>query len=208
MRWAKKSASRDKIRKWKTGLRSRSPPGLEIIYPQSEFPQSKVLCGESEQWEYITILTGSFSLTIPYTLNIYAWDDQLVIHIHHVIVRQYKVAQNRYLLSICGFATEKEGRRWNFLGNTHLPSAATLPDLASPHSTFGWKLFIPNLNSLSQRYCAGKASSENILPLAVKSHLDPSLVLHPPFFLALASERLELDWYMQLPLVYIFQTLI
>jgi hypothetical protein len=71
---------------------------------------------------------------------------------------------NRYLLSICGFATEKEGRRWNFLGPTHLPSVATLPDLASPHSTFGWKLFIPNLNSLSQRYCAGKASSENILP--------------------------------------------
>jgi hypothetical protein len=31
-----------------------------------------------------------FSLTIPYTLNIYAWDDQLVIHIHHEIVRQYK----------------------------------------------------------------------------------------------------------------------
>ena len=30
--------------------------------------------------------------------------------------------------------------------------------------------------------------------LAVTSHLGPSLVLHPRFFLALASERLGLGW--------------
>ena len=39
-----------------------------------------------------------------------------------------------------------------------------------------------------------KSASRSEAPLAVTSHLGPSLVLHPRFFLALASERLGLGW--------------
>jgi hypothetical protein len=38
---------------------------LKIIYPQSEFPQSKVLCGESEQWEYITFQSIKATVSTP-----------------------------------------------------------------------------------------------------------------------------------------------
>jgi hypothetical protein len=95
----------------------------------------------------------------------YLWDDQLVIHIHHVIVRQHKSSTESVSFEHLRICHRKGRKALKFLGTTHLPSAATLPDLASPHFTFGWKSFIPNLNSLSQRYCAGKASSKNILRL-------------------------------------------
>ena len=39
-----------------------------------------------------------------------------------------------------------------------------------------------------------KSARRSEAPLAVTSHLGPSLVLHPRFFSALASERLGLGW--------------
>ena len=46
-----------------------------------------------------------------------------------------------------------------------------------------------------------KSARRSKAPLAVTSQLGPSLVLHPRFFLALASERLGLGWDHTIPSV-------
>jgi hypothetical protein len=64
-----------------------------------------------------------FSLTIPYTLNIYAWDDQLVIHIglHHVIVRQYKSSTESVSFEHLRICHRKGRTALKFFGNQNLP---------------------------------------------------------------------------------------
>jgi hypothetical protein len=87
-------------------------------------------------------LTGSF-LSQYHIFEYLCMNDHLVIHIHHVIVRQYKSSTESVSFEHLRICHRKGRTALKFLGPTHLPSAATLPDLASPHSTFWLKILYP-----------------------------------------------------------------
>jgi hypothetical protein len=104
--------------------------------------------------ELITILTGSFlsqyNIIWIFMHEMISWWS---MHIHHVIVRQYKSSTKSVFLSIC-----------HQKGSTALKCFGTHPPkLPSPHSTFCWKLFNPNLNISSVKIlCAGSKQWEYI----------------------------------------------
>jgi hypothetical protein len=101
------------------------------------------------------------SLKIPYTLNIYARDDQLVIHIHHVIVRLFKSSTKSVSFEHLRIFHRKGRTALEFFGPTHLPSAATLPDLASPHSTFWLKIIYPQSEFPQSKVLESWSSTSN-----------------------------------------------
>jgi hypothetical protein len=105
-----------------------------------------------------------FSLTIPYTLNIYAWGDQLVIHIHHVIVRQYKSSTESVSFENLRICHRKGRTALKFFGN-HPPPLGCDTSGPSFAALYLWlKIIYPQSECpQSKVYCAGKASSENIL---------------------------------------------
>jgi hypothetical protein len=83
---------------------------LILLYEQP-FSFQRYSAGKASSENILLFSLGVFSHnTIYFEYLCMRWSVS-----HPYTPRDCQTAQNWYLLSICGFATEKEGRRWNFL---------------------------------------------------------------------------------------------